>query len=152
MTVMRTTIAMLALFLMVVACGEDVEPSADQEPTTSLGVTTTSEDGVTNMTETPDELPIVEPARTDLARRLGIDPDEIEVVRAEEITWPDGSMGCPEPGKSYTQALVEGSRVVLVHDDRVYVYHAGGGSEPFLCPSGEKDGGHDFVPPPGFNE
>jgi hypothetical protein len=41
---------------------------------------------------------------------------------------------------------------VLGHDDRVYVYHAGADGEPFLCPSDEKDGGYEFLPPPGFND
>lgn len=102
-------------------------------------------------TSDQDQLPIVAPALDDLARRLRISTAEIEVVSAEELTWPDGSLGCPQPGMSYTQALVEGSKVVLRHDERVYVYHAGDDEDPFLCPSDEKDGGHDFVPPPGFN-
>lgn len=103
-------------------------------------------------TTEPGQLPIVAPARADLAERLRVPPEEIEVVTAEQVTWPDGSLGCPEPGMSYTQALVEGSKVILGHDDRVYVYHAGADDQPFLCPSEDKDGGHDFVPPPGFNE
>ena len=98
-----------------------------------------------------EQLPIVAPARADLARRLGVEPDELEVISAEEVTWPDGSLGCPEPGMSYTQALVDGSKVVLGHDDRVYVYHAGDDGQPFLCPSDDKDGGHEMVPPPGYN-
>jgi hypothetical protein len=97
-------------------------------------------------------LPIVEPAKADLARRLGIDGGEINVVATETVTWPDGSLGCPEPGFSYTQAVVDGSKVLLEHGGRVYFYHAGADDQPFLCPSDEKDGGHDFVPPPGFNE
>jgi hypothetical protein len=97
------------------------------------------------------QLPIVAPAKADLAARLGVEPDELEVISAEEVTWPDGSLGCPEPGMSYTQALVDGSKVVLQHNDRVYVYHAGADDQPFLCPSDEKDGGHEMVPPPGFS-
>jgi hypothetical protein len=95
---------------------------------------------------------VVELARADLAVRLQVDPTQIEVVSAERVTWPDGSLGCPQPGEFYTQALVDGFRVVLGTGGRtrVYVYHAGSDGAPFLCPSGEKDGGYDFVPPPGF--
>jgi hypothetical protein len=99
-----------------------------------------------------NELPLVAPAIADLAGRLGVSPGDIEVVSAEEVTWPDGSLGCPEPGMSYTQALVNGAKVVLRYEDRVYVYHAGADAKPFLCPSDDKDGGHDMVPPPGYND
>jgi hypothetical protein len=37
----------------------------------------------------------------------------LTVVRAESVTWSDGSLGCPEPGVMYTQALVDGYWVVL---------------------------------------
>src|SRR5690606_11134646 len=39
----------------------------------------------------------------DAAVRAGTDPAEITVIRGESVTWPDGSLGCPEPGMMYTQ-------------------------------------------------
>jgi hypothetical protein len=47
------------------------------------------------------------------ASGAGVDPSEVEVMTAEAVTWSDGSLGCPEPGMSYTQALVPGYRVVV---------------------------------------
>ncbi len=91
-------------------------------------------------------------AMADLATRLKVDVEQLEVVQAERVTWPDTSLGCPEEGQMYAQVLVEGYRVLLGHDERLYAYHAGADGEPFLCPSGEENGGHDFVPPPGFEE
>jgi hypothetical protein len=92
-------------------------------------------------------------AVADLARRLAIDEAGIEVLRAEPVTWPDGSLGCPQPGMMYTQALVKGAQVILAVESRtrVFDYHAGSDAHPFLCESNEPDGGHDFVPPPGFD-
>lgn len=75
----------------------------------------------------------MEAAITDLAGRLGVGPGEIEVVSVETVTWSDGSLGCPEPGKMYTQALVDGHRVVLSHEGTDYDYHAGEDGDPFLC-------------------
>lgn len=148
----RTTWLLVMVAVSAAACGADPEPSAETT-TTAADVSSTIDTEDTSMPTTePEPLPIVAPARADLAERLGVEPEEIEVVVAERVTWPDGSLGCPEPGMSYTQATVEGSKVVLGHDDRVYVYHAGNDDQPFLCPSEDKDGGHDFVPPPGFNE
>lgn len=149
MTRIRTLLVVLAMVLT--ACGADLETSAEPT-TTSVAAIPTTEPASTLPTTEPEPLPIVAPARVDLARRLGVDPEEIEVVSSEEVTWPDASLGCPQPGMSYTQSLVEGSKVVLEHDGRVYLYHAGDDDEPFLCPSDEKDGGREFVPPPGFNE
>lgn len=166
---MRTLTLILALVL--VACGASPEPSDQSNSTTSpVGSTTsvpagtTSTEGATATMPVDPDLPAIAPAREDLARRLDVDPDEIEILVADEVTWPDGSLGCPEPGMSYTQALVDGSQVVLRHGDRVYDYHAGADDIPFLCPSQErdsgypfgpvedKDGGWEFVPPPGFHE
>jgi hypothetical protein len=103
----------------------------------------------------PAEGPLAQVAQlavADLASRLGVAPEEIEVLRAEETTWSDGSLGCPQPDQLYTQALVDGYRVILQHSERLFPYHAGADAAPFLCESDEKDGGYDFVPPPGFDE
>ena len=47
------------------------------------------------------------------ADRAGVDVSEARIVTAEAVTWSDGSLGCPEPGMAYTQALVPGYRVVV---------------------------------------
>lgn len=77
--------------------------------------------------------PQVATAIADLVERLGVAPDAIEVVSVDEVTWPDGSIGCPLPGMRYTQALVNGSRIVLRVDGVDYQYNSGGGREPFYC-------------------
>ena len=76
----------------------------------------------------------VEAARRNLADRAQMQPDEIEVVRAERVTWPDGSVGCPRPGMRYTQALVPGCFVQLRAAGRLWNYHGGRGM-PRLCDS-----------------
>jgi hypothetical protein len=150
---MRTATLLAVLVMALAACGAGRESTQVDETTTPSTAPTTTENETTTMpTSEQEELPIVAPARVDLAERLGVDPEELEVVSAEEVTWPDGSLGCPEPGMSYTQALVDGSKVVLGYDGRVYLYHAGADGPPFLCPSDDKDGGHEFVPPPGYND
>lgn len=75
----------------------------------------------------------VQMAVADLAGRLDIHGRDIEVVSVEEVTWRDGSMGCPQPGRAYTQALVNGSRIILEADGRTWYYHSGAGRDPFLC-------------------
>ena len=44
------------------------------------------------------------------------------LVHAERQTFNDGSLGCPEPGVMYTQALVAGYHVVYEIDGATYDY------------------------------
>jgi hypothetical protein len=63
----------------------------------------------------------------DAAGRFKVAESAVVLTRAEQVTWPDGSLGCPEPGMMYTQSLVPGFRVVaktvagelLYHTDQV---------------------------------
>jgi len=73
------------------------------------------------------DVPIEERAREALANLLGISKEEIEVIKVEEVEWPDTSLGCPEPGRAYLQVIVPGCRVVMRVGDDVYEYHSGGG-------------------------
>jgi hypothetical protein len=57
----------------------------------------------------------LEKVKIALAQLLGADSSQLALVALEPVTWPDGSLGCPEPGKLFTQATVPGFRVVFVH-------------------------------------
>jgi hypothetical protein len=83
----------------------------------------------------PGEVPegLLKSIVKDLQERKGIGAEEITIERAEAVIWSDGSLGCPQKGMMYTQALVPGYRVVLkVGNDR-YNYHAGESGHFFLC-------------------
>ena len=86
------------------------------------------EEKLQNEVDSPSALAI-----TDLANRLGIPGSDIEVVTEKIVTWRDGSLGCPKPGMMYTQALVEGTLIVLRAGGRDYSYHSGAGKPPFYC-------------------
>lgn len=64
--------------------------------------------------------PVLEAVRARLATDSGLDASAAEVKVAQDVQWPDGSLGCPEPGVMYTQAIVPGYQVVLVLDGREY--------------------------------
>ena len=73
---------------------------------------------------------------------------DLTVESQEGVTWPDGSLGCPEPGMMYTQALVEGYRVVIRAGERTYDFR-GTGTTFRLCPSGSGGSSRSIeVPPP----
>lgn len=62
-------------------------------------------------------------ARKDLASRIGVPESEIRMASAEEYTWDDGSLGCPEPGVAYAPGPVTGWILKLKHGMRDYTYH-----------------------------
>src|SRR4051794_3727547 len=63
-------------------------------------------------------------ARKDLAERLKIDAAKITVVSQKETVWPDGSLGCPQPGMSYTQVQTPGFMIELSAGGKTYMYHS----------------------------
>lgn len=69
----------------------------------------------------------------DLSARLKIELEKIEIVKAEQVVWNDGSLGCPQPGEVYTQALVNGYWLILEVDAVAYDYHASDRGYFFLC-------------------
>ena len=83
----------------------------------------------------PGSSEIADTARNDLGQRLTVEPGEIQVLRAERVTWRDSSAGCPEADQMYMQVLTEGARIILGLSGVEYSYHQTTGGEPFLCES-----------------
>jgi hypothetical protein len=61
--------------------------------------------------EVPDA--VIETARSLLGALAGADAATATVVVAQAVTWPDGSLGCPEPGVKYEPVEVAGYQVVF---------------------------------------
>ncbi len=40
-------------------------------------------------------------------------PAEFEIVKKERVDWPTGALGCPKPGKVYTQSVEPGYRLLV---------------------------------------
>ena len=59
----------------------------------------------------------------DAAKRFKVAESSVVLTRAEQVDWPDGSLGCPEPGRVYTQMLVAGFRVVAKTAAGEMLYH-----------------------------
>jgi hypothetical protein len=81
----------------------------------------------------PGLAPFVEIAVDDLAVRLDIEPDSIELLTAVLVAWPDSALGCREPDRAYAPVLTDGSVIELGVDGLVYRYHSGGDRSPFPC-------------------
>jgi hypothetical protein len=142
MTTRRTYFLAVAALVMLAACSATggsspgSSPSAPEEseqPATSASSQpASSEDAAVGAPEgIPDE--VWGAIMTDLAERVGAQVAEPTVVRAAPTTWNDGSLGCPEAGQVYTQALVDGYQVVLEVDGERFDYHVGRGTDVRLC-------------------
>jgi hypothetical protein len=57
-------------------------------------------------------------------------------VSSEAVVWPDGALGCAEPGMNYTMALVPGYRITIRAGAELLDYHASDRGQLVLCPPG----------------
>jgi hypothetical protein len=105
-------------------------PSPEQSPSTQLP--SSQSPGALDPGPVPVEL--FDQIVADAAAKAGVDPSTLTVVSAAAVTWSDGSIGCPAPGMSYTQALVPGYRVLLEANGQQYDYHVGQRGQFILCP------------------
>ena len=67
------------------------------------------------------------------AELTGVAPEEINIIKAQSTVWRDGSLGCPQPGMMYTQALVEGTWIVLEADGETIDYRVRQNGSFVLC-------------------
>jgi hypothetical protein len=91
--------------------------------------------------ETPsmqDKVPpgILDPILKEAAALAKVTREQLVIVRAEAVVWNDGSLGCPEPGMGYTQALVNGYWVVLKGAGQTFDFRVNRGGSFRLCPEG----------------
>ena len=77
---------------------------------------------------------IIRAAVDEAARRTGLNASALQVISSEAVTWPDGSLGCPQPGLMYTKAPVPGYRVRIQAGDTVLNYHANQRGYLVYCP------------------
>lgn len=73
--------------------------------------------------------------RRDAAQLWALEQPHDIVVVVEALTWPDGSLGCPRPGFTYTQASVPGYLLEVSFGRRRAQYHASATGLWLLCPS-----------------
>ncbi len=152
----RTIVPGIVFLVVAAACGS---PQADDAAgsrattlvTTTLVTTTTcapgaatcgSEGAVPTDPEAivPTPVPLDPPAvpnplktaRTDLALRLGVPMDHIEVVSIEEVVWRNGNLGC-DTGEPAIQVLTDGYQIVLQVHEVQYYYHGKTDLDPVFC-------------------
>jgi hypothetical protein len=66
---------------------------------------------------------VVRAALAQAASDLGVSPDQLTIIAVEARDWPDSSLGCPQPGRAYSQIVTPGYRLVVQANGRQYDYH-----------------------------
>lgn len=127
-----TMAALLAAAVLLVACATATPGDSDAPTASPTSPSPTDEPPGDGSTGRLDQQMIDEVIRQ-AVEDTGVDEGEITVVSAAPVTWSDGSIGCPEEGMGYTQALVSGFQVILdVAGEQIH-YHAGSDGEFFPC-------------------
>jgi hypothetical protein len=80
---------------------------------------------------------ILEPILDKAAELAKVGREQLVMVRAEPVVWNDGSLGCPEPGMMYTQALVNGYWVIIDAAGQTYDFRVDRSGRFQLCPQGQ---------------
>lgn len=108
----------LVIGLVLAACGPaaTVHVSPLSTPTPGLSAGTATPDQAQEMTDL---------VRQDLAERLAVARDEIQVVATEAQDWPSTALGCPKPGQAYADVITPGYLIVLAAGGQEYRYHTG---------------------------
>jgi hypothetical protein len=79
-------------------------------------------------TATPPTNSAVQLAEQDLANRLGVPVSDISVVSVNSVSWPDSSLGLPQPGMAYSQMVTPGYNIQLQVNNQTYDYHSDSGT------------------------
>jgi hypothetical protein len=78
-------------------------------------------------------------ARRELGARLGIAPEDLVLVHSRSLDFSDGGMGCPEPGFSYTTAIIPGDVLLYEVNGTRYPFHVSTDGRIYTDCRGEKN-------------
>jgi len=123
----RKLLVAVSCALVLAACSGDDSGDATPGPTPPPGAANAT---LVSLDALPTE---IEAAIADAAARFDVPESEVAVAGALRVVWSDGSLGCPEDGTMYTQALVDGYLLTLEVDGLRVDYHGADGQPPFLC-------------------
>lgn len=117
--------ALVAALLLVGGCsaassspgGQGSATPSSGQPSQAPGPSEPGASGTISLAAT-----ITDPIIAEIAGLAGVPIDGVTLVSAEAVTFPDGSLGCPEPGMAYTQVVTDGYKVVATASGKTYDY------------------------------
>ena len=121
--------ALVGAALLVGCSAEPSVPASAASPAKSVPTGTTPAGTLTDarLAERVTE------ARADLARSEGVPTEDVVVLSAQRVTWPDSALGCPATEHTYEPGAVPGYRIVLHVGGRTVRYHGARDEAPRAC-------------------
>ena len=147
MTIYKMTIkaALILLLLPLGACSEnEVQPTREEmlEKKMSVDQNATNK-GISRVDIPQAELAtgidpdvseeLLDSIRVDAANRGKSVPSAVRIITAKHADWPDGAMGCPEPGQEYTHAPTSGYHIIASVGVQKFDYRATKGGRFRFC-------------------
>ena len=144
-TTTRLAVVLSVVLLAASGCASSDTPEAgtSTSPAASPTAASTQASGTASTMPSPgadatlpDDLrtrPAVAAAIADTATREDVAPEEVVIAAWSPVTWNDGSIGCPQKGQAYTQALVDGELLLLRVGTGLFQYHAAEGGPFAYC-------------------
>lgn len=74
-------------------------------------------------TDVPLDLPAVQEAQNFLSESLGVDVTQVQVVKVEDMEWPDACLGLPSGDEACAQVITPGFRITLEVNGQTYILH-----------------------------
>ena len=86
--------------------------------------------------------PLLPALLDDAAKRSALPVARLRVAELQAVVWRDGALGCPQPGRLYTQVLMPGYRVRIAPIDvasgvALLDYHVSERGGWLHCPAGQ---------------
>lgn len=148
---MKAIVALAALLLLLAACtalpgpGETPGPPASPAETAPAGTPPAETPPVATPplqgtfppfdTEVPQDVMEMVVDEAAVLGQVGL--GEVQIVRAEAVTWSDASLGCPEADQMYAQVLTDGYWIVLEAGGTEFDFRMAETGIPRLCPPGQ---------------
>lgn len=144
---MRRVLSVISLLILVAALAAACGPAAlpTEQPVAGEAPTAT-EPSVPTEPSTPTHIPVdLTPAQraalNALTEKLGLSADQIKLVSAEAVTWPNGCLGIVRIGVMCTQAEVPGFKIVLEANGQKYEVHTNQDGSVVLLAEGAQSAG-----------
>ncbi len=77
---------------------------------------------------------MVAPLLVAIAKELGVETKDLQVVSIEPREWPDASLGCPQPGHAYADVITPGYVIVVEAAGSQLEFHTDEQSNLTRCP------------------
>ena len=110
----KMLIGVAVLFFILSACVQNAQPTQQSLLPNNDGAPTNISIGL---------IPSQHAAIAALSATLNLPADQIKVISAQAVIWPDGCLGVPRMSIMCTQAAVNGFQIILEANGKQYEYH-----------------------------